>query len=88
MHPARRTCTACPTSRKWLDLQGWVYCSSQLSDFSSAAATHTCPKLSQYLSQRPLYGAVSTSAMQSAHVTPLSTFGQVSKELQHPLLTA
>ena len=69
-------------------LQGCVYFSSQLSAFSSAAATHTCPKLSQYLSQRPLYGAVSTRAMQSAQVTPLSTSGQVSKELQHPSLTA
>jgi len=62
-----------------------VYCSSQLSDFSSAAATHTCPKLSQYLSQRPLYGAVSTSAMQSAQVTPLSTSGQLLNPLQHEL---
>jgi len=54
----------------------------QFSSSSSAADVHTCPKLSQYLSHLPPYGAVRTSAVQDSHVTPPSTSGHISKESQ------
>merc|ERR1719436_1620871 len=61
----------------------WTLClTSQFSFISSAASTQACPKLSQYWSQRPSYGAVSTNARQLPHVTPPSTSGQDSKAAQ------
>eukprot|EP00443_Scrippsiella_acuminata_P060767 CAMPEP_0115525998 /NCGR_PEP_ID=MMETSP0271-20121206/82057_1 /TAXON_ID=71861 /ORGANISM="Scrippsiella trochoidea, Strain CCMP3099" /LENGTH=80 /DNA_ID=CAMNT_0002957691 /DNA_START=138 /DNA_END=380 /DNA_ORIENTATION=- len=58
---------------------------SQFSSISSAAYTQVCPKLSQYLSQRPPYGSVFTSAMQDPHVTPSSTSGHSEKAAQAPV---
>lgn len=54
-------------------LHGTSYFTSQFSSCSSAALTQTCPKLSQYWSQRPPYFSARTRAMQFPHVTPLST---------------
>merc|ERR1719414_1886523 len=66
-------------------LQEAVYFTSQSSLTSSAAATQTCPKLSQYRSQRPPFDlSTYTKAVQaSPHVTPRSTFGHLSYESQH-----
>jgi len=60
-----------------------VYFTWQFSASSSPAATHTCPKLSQYVSQRPAYGPVRTRAVQPVQVTA-STSGQTSNEEQEP----
>merc|ERR1719401_2928288 len=67
-------------------LQEPEYFTAQFSSSSSAAATQTCPKLSQYLSQRPpLELCTLTSAVQaSPHVTPLSTCGHSLYEAQEP----
>ena len=54
-------------------LHGTSYFTSQFSSCSSAALMQTCPKLSQYRSQRPPYFSARTRAMQFPHVTPLST---------------
>jgi len=59
-----------------------LYCSVASDGGSSAADVHTCPKLWQYLSHLPPYGAVRTSAVQDSHVTPPSTSGHISKESQ------
>merc|ERR1719401_1411289 len=62
----------------WMgSLQEPLYFTAQSSFSSSAAATQTCPKLSQYVSQRaPLELCTLTRAVQvSPHVTPLSTCG-------------
>mmetsp|Transcript_104288 Transcript_104288/g.326283 ORF Transcript_104288/g.326283 Transcript_104288/m.326283 type:complete len:214 (-) Transcript_104288:272-913(-) len=62
-----------------------AYASAQLSARSSAAATHTWPKLAQYEPQLPPYGCVRTRALQPPQVTPLSTFGHWLKGTQHSL---
>merc|ERR1712113_48131 len=59
-----------------------LYLTLQLSSISSAAATQVCPKLSQYVSQRPPYSPVKTRAAHPRQVTPPSIDGQELKSAQ------
>merc|ERR1719373_434394 len=69
----------------WMgSLQELLYFTAQSSFSSSAAATQICPKLSQYVSQRPPFDSCTyTKAVQVLpHVTPWSTRGQALYDAQ------